>query len=247
MFRSTRPRIRTFIWVVTQRFTLPGRLLRGLLASRGATVAHLRGPQARRDLEIVRETRRLTELLVDDAAAFEILAYVRAARRLGGAMAELGVFAGGTARLICEAKGEAPLHLFDVFETLQMPAEPPPAASRAAEVRARFGAWHTPRAVVERLLEPYAGVRIHAGTFPDTARGLERERFAFVHLDADLESTTREALQFFYPRLLPGGVIIGDDYIQPDVRRAFDEFFAPLAAPVVALPWSQAVAIKVGG
>ena len=34
-------------------------------------------------------------------------------------MAEAGVLAGGSARLICEGKGEAALHLFDVFETLQ--------------------------------------------------------------------------------------------------------------------------------
>ena len=192
----------------------------------------------------MRETRGRTELLVEDAAAFEILAYVRATRALGGAMAELGVFAGGTARLICEAKGEAPLHLFDVFETLQPSAELAPGEARAAEIRARFGTWHAPRGVVERLLQPYAGVHIHAGTFPDTARGLEHERFAFVHLDADIESSTRDGLQFFYPRMLPGGVIIGDDYNLPTVRRAFDDFFAPLPGAVVALPWGQAVAIK---
>ena len=232
---------------MAEKFTLPGRLLRGLLAHRGATVAHLRGPQARRDLAIVRETRRLTKLLVDDAAAFELLAYARAARRLGGAMAELGVFAGGTARLICEAKGEAPLHLFDVFETLQTSRSAPAGEDRSAELRARFGAWHTPRAEVDRLLAPYAGVQIHAGTFPETTRGLEHERFAFVHLDADLESSTRAGLRFFYPRMLVGGVIIGDDYNHPEVRRAFDEFFAPLPGAVVALPWSQAVAIKVAG
>jgi len=85
---------------MSQRFSLPGRLLRALLFRRGATIVHLIAPDARRDLAIVRETRARTALLVEDAAAFEILAYVRAARRLGGAMAELGVFAGGTARLI---------------------------------------------------------------------------------------------------------------------------------------------------
>lgn len=208
-------------------------------------MVHLLSPEARRDLAIVRETRARTELLVEDAAAFEILAYVRAARRLGGAMAELGVFAGGTARLICEAKGDVPLHLFDVFETLQAPAEAGAGNDRAEAVRARFGAWHTPRAAVERLLAPYSGVQVHAGTFPDTARGLEQERFGFVHLDADIETSTRDGLQFFYPRLLPGGVIIGDDYDLPAVRRAFDDFFSPLPGLVIALPWGQAVAIKV--
>jgi hypothetical protein len=234
-----------------RRFTLAGRLLRAALAPRGATIVHLLEPAAREDLRIVRETRARTELLVEDAAAFEILAYVRAAHRLGGAMAELGVFAGGTARLICEAKGDAPLHLFDVFETLQGTAEPPvavavdPGDSVTADVRSLFGGWHTPRAAVERLLAPYPGVQIHPGVFPASARGLELERLCFVHIDADLESSTRAALAYFHPRLRPGGVIIGDDYGLPGVRRAFDDFYQRLPDIVVALPWGQAVAVKV--
>ncbi len=156
-----------------------------------------------------------------------------------------GVFAGGTARLICEAKGEAPLHLFDVFESLQttpLAGETP----RATELRQYFGRVHTPRADVERLLAPYPAVHLHVGTFPDSARGLEEERFSFVHLDLDLEASTRDGLMFFYPRLLPGGVIIGDDYADPPVRRAFDEYFAGRSDVVVALPWShgQAIVIK---
>ncbi len=228
-----------------QRFSLAGRLLRALLAPRGATIVHLLEPRARQDLAIVRDTRARTELLVEDAAAFEILAYVRGARRVGGAMAELGVFAGGTARLICEAKGDATLHLFDVFDTLQGTAEPPPNDQLAAELRGRFGTWHTPRAVVERLLAPYPSVEIHPGIFPASARSLEQERFCFVHLDADLESSTREALRFFHPRLRPGGVIIGDDYNLPGVRRAFEDHYANQPDTLVALPWGQVVAVKI--
>ncbi len=33
-----------------------------------------------------------------------------------GDIAEVGVFRGGTARVICEAMGERKLHLFDTFE-----------------------------------------------------------------------------------------------------------------------------------
>jgi hypothetical protein len=238
-------RIWILIAVVSQKYSLWGRLLRAVLFSRGATVVHLHAPGARGDLALVRDTRACTDLLVEDAAAFEILAYVRAARRLGGAMAELGVFGGGTARLICEAKGDVPLHLFDVFETLQEPTAVSDRGDRAGAVHAHFGTWHTPRATVERVLAPYPGVHIHAGTFPDTTSGLEQERFCFVHLDADMETSTGDALQFFFPRMVPGGVIIGDDYNMPAVRRAFDQFFESLPGAIIALPWGQVVAIKV--
>jgi O-methyltransferase len=225
-------------------YTLKGRILRALLARRGAAVVQMADAAGRRDLALLRETHALAPLLVQDASALQILACVRACARLGGAMAEAGVFAGASARLICEAKGDAVLHLFDVFETLQVPPEGSGDGGRAAELRRHFGTTHGTRAAVERLLAPYPGVRVHAGVFPDTARGLEAERFSLVHLDLDLEPSTRDALEFFHPRLLPGGIIIADDYNDPGVRGVFDGYFAGRADTIVALPWGQALVVK---
>jgi hypothetical protein len=161
-------------------------------------------------------------------------------------MAEAGVFAGGTARLICEAKGPAPLHLFDVFETLQTVSESAPISARAADLRRHFGKVASSQAEVARLLSPYPAVHFHAGIFPDSAHGLENERFSFVHLDLDLEPSTRDALEFFHPRLLPGGVIVGDDYHDPGVRLAFDSCLAGRPDTVIALPWGQVLVVKAG-
>jgi O-methyltransferase len=227
-----------------RQFTWRGRLLRALLARRGASVVHMIGPQARRDLAIVRETRKLAPLLVQDVAAYEILACVRAASRLDGTMAEAGVFAGGTARLICEAKGNRPLRLFDVLETLQGPPHASPETHRITQLRRRFGKWHAARADVERLLAAYPAVYIHSGVFPDTATELGHDRFSFVHIDLDMQQSTRDALEFFYPRLLIGGILIGDDYNDREVRRAFDDYFSGRDVTVIPLPWGQAIVVK---
>ncbi len=205
---------------------------------------HMIGPEARRDLAIVRETRKRAAMLVQDAAAYQIMACARAASRLNGTMAEVGVFAGGTARLICEVKGERSLHLFDVFETLQGRTDAARETRRADELRQRFGELHTVRAEVERLLASYPAVYFHGGVFPDSAQGLDAEIFSFVHLDVDLEPSTREALEFFHPRLLAGGILIGDDYNDGGVRRAFDDYFSGRPDTIVALPWGQAIVIK---
>jgi len=218
----------------------PGALLRGLLARRGSIEAPL-GPAWRDDLRTIRETRAATALLLSDAAAMQIIIGVRAARRLGGAMAEAGVLTGGSARLICAAKGEARLHLFDVFETQQGASD-----EAGAELRRHFGAIHGSRASVERLLAPYAGVTLHPGIFPASARGLEDERFAFVHLDMDLVSSTRAGLAFFLPRLLPGGILIGDDYADPGVRHCFAERCGPGPDTMIELPWGQVMVVKQG-
>ena len=227
-------------------YSWKGRLLRRLLARRGAAVVHMADAAGRRDLALIRDTHACAPLLVQDASALQILACVRACRGRGGAMAEAGVFAGASARLICEAKGDAPLHLFDVFETLQAPAGASAEPERAAELRRHFGRTHGTRAEAERLLAPYPNVHVHAGVFPDTARGMESERFSFVHLDLDLEPSTRDALEFFHPRLLPGGIIVGDDCNDRGVRRAFDAYFAGRADTVIALPWGQGVVVKNG-
>jgi O-methyltransferase len=168
---------------------------------------------------------------------------VRACAERQGAMAEAGVFAGGTARLICSAKGDASLHLFDVFEALQSTSSLQPSTPSIDELRRHFGAFHGTRAEVERLLVSYAGVHLHQGIFPDTTAGLEDLRFSFVHLDLDLEPSTRAALEFFHPRLVPGGVLLGDDHQTPPVRRAFEAYFHGRSDARIELPWGQVMVI----
>lgn len=214
-----------------------GGFARRLLARRGAVLAHLPA-EARGDLACVHETRRRTALLMTDAAALHLIACARAAAGLGGAMAEAGVLMGGSARLIATVKGAAPLHLFDLFETLQAPSAP------ATPLGEHFGAVHGTLAGVKDLLSPFADIAVHPGIFPASAAGLEDLRFAFVHLDLDLPESTGAALEFFHPRLIPGGILVGDDYADPGVRGAFDAFFAGRAETLIALPWNQGMVVK---
>lgn len=194
--------------------------------------------QARDDLTLVHETRDRTALLMTDAAALHLVACARAASRLDGTMAEAGVLMGGSARLIATVKGAAPLHLFDVFETLQG------SDVSGTALGAHFGAVHGTLAAVESLLSPFADIAFHPGIFPHSAVGLEDLRFSFVHLDLDLPEGTRAALEFFHPRLVPGGILLGDDYADPGVRETFEDFFAARPETLIALPWSQGMVVK---
>jgi hypothetical protein len=226
----------------------PGALLRGLLAARGSIQTPL-AAEWRPALEAIVQTRRRTALLMNDAAALQIQICVAAARRLPGVMAEAGVLTGGSARLICEAKGRTPLHLFDVFETLQddhsADADTEPNPDLEA-VHAHFGAVHGQRLEVERLLASYPGVLLHPGLFPRSALGLEALTFSFVHLDLDLPTGTRAGLEFFHPRLSPGGMLLGDDHDDPGVRQVFADYFAARPDTVIDLPWGQVLVVKQG-
>lgn len=52
------------------------------------------------------------------------------------------------------------------------------------------------------------------------------ERIALLRLDTDWYASTRTCLEVLYPRLVPGGICILDDYGHWDgARRAVDEYF----------------------
>lgn len=170
--------------------------------------------------------------------AYAIRSAVLATARVPGALAELGVFRGTTARVICEAKGDRTLHLFDTFAGLPEPEAIDQAFSR--------GEYACSLDAVKGYLADCKQVCFHEGLFPATAAPLSDERFSFVHLDADLYQSTLDGLGFFYPRLNPGGMIISHDYVEfPPVRHAFDDYFAGIAQPVLELTGNQCLVVKV--
>lgn len=223
------------------RQSLAGRLVRKILGWRGSIVAPLsKGWQ--REREIIADTRARTQMLLTDPAALHILVCARAARALPGAFAEAGVYKGGSARLICEEKADAALHLFDVFETLQSGA-----VAGAEAVREHFKSIHGQESAVRKLLHSYPNVHFHPGFFPETTRGLEELRFSFVHVDLDLPEAMEAAFEFFHPRLVPGGILIADDYCDLAVKTRLDKWLGGRPDTIIEMPWSQLMLVRQPG
>lgn len=170
--------------------------------------------------------------------AYVIRAAVLATAKVEGDLAEVGVFRGGTARVIGEAKGSRRLHLFDTFEGLPAPG--------AIDTAFQQGQYAGSLEAVRAFLAGCEGVEFYQGLFPATGEAVKERRFSFVHLDVDLYESTRASLEFFYPRLSTGGVIVSHDYVEfAGVRRAFDEFFAGKPEPVLELSGNQCMVVKV--
>jgi hypothetical protein len=55
-------------------------------------------------------------------------------------------------------------------------------------------------------------VRLVKGIFPDSAESLTIEKVAFAHLDLDYEAGTTQSLDFLHSRLVPGAIVVLDDY-----------------------------------
>ena len=78
------------------------------------------------------------------------------------------------------------------------------------------------------------------GYFPETASRLPDDRtYCLVNIDTDLYAPIKSGLEYFYPRMEPGGFIFVHDYgslAWVGVEKAVDEFFADKPECVVSIP-----------
>jgi hypothetical protein len=176
--------------------------------------------------------------LLQPIEAAQLVLALEAVRKVPGDMAEVGAFEGVSAKLLAINDRRRTLHLFDTFEGL-----PPPSGTDSKGFYT--GQYRASEGEVRTYLRDF-DVRIYKGLFPSTAGPITGKTFAFVHLDVDLYESTKACLEFFYPRMAVGGIILAHDYAarEEGVHRAFEEFFAEKPEPVIELGGNQGMVVK---
>jgi O-methyltransferase len=188
----------------------------------------------------LKKIRSETDILLEDIEAYHIYMAVKRTHKVPGDIAEVGVYRGGSAKIICTAKGDRHLHLFDTFEGL-------PQVDEVDAVWPFYeGKFAASFEAVRKYLDDECNVFFYKGIFPDTSGPVQDRTFSLVNLDVDTYESTKQCLIFFYSRMNPGGIIISHDYITaPGVRKAFDEFFEEKREPVIETAGSQCLVVKV--
>jgi O-methyltransferase len=180
-----------------------------------------------------------------------------------GDFVECGVWRGGSMQamawtLLAEGAKDRDLHLFDTFEGMPPPGEhdrrtkDSMAADHLLEqhdlshpVWAYAGLEDVRQGMAET---GYPEERIHfvPGMVEDTIPNQAPDRIAVLRLDTDWYASTRHELEHLYPRLVPGGVLLLDDYGYWDgARRATEEFLATIDDKLLLLPMAEGrIAIK---
>lgn len=142
-------------------------------------------------------------------------------------IAEVGVYKGGGSYFMAstlQALGgdSVTLHCFDTFEGHAS------RDVREQDPHQRVSSFSdTSFESVSEYLSKFNNIKIYKGRIQETSPQVEKKNFCFVHLDMDLYDPTVFSLQFFERRLLPGGIIVVDDYgflTCPGVKQAVDEF-----------------------
>lgn len=102
-------------------------------------------------------------------------------------------------------------------------------------------------AQVVKRFEGYPNVKILKGMLPDILADGSPEKIAYLHIDLNQATAEIACLDALFDRVVPGGVIILDDYemfYYHKQKAAEDDWFGARGYRVFPLPTSQGIVIK---
>ena len=140
-----------------------------------------------------------------------------------GDMAELGVYKGNSAAALAHfaRQNNRRLFLFDTFAGFDR--RDLVGTDRQKDIEFADTSLDQVRTLVGEDAATFV-----QGRFPESIpSNLFEARFSVVHIDCDLYEPAKAGLEFFYPRLSPGGLLIIHDYgnpYWPGIKSAVDEF-----------------------
>lgn len=182
---------------------------------------------------------KIPETLLDMGRISVIMQLLVQTRHLEGDIAEVGVYKGGVAYYLNKLSHGKKVLLFDTFEGIPMSGE---------HDRHVIGDFNDTS--LEEVSEYFIGcdnVQLVKGVFPESASGVinENDKFAIVHLDADQYESTLNCLNYFYPKMVVGGIMICDDYkFLKGVDKAIEEFLADKPEKEIHSSNMQCIIIK---
>jgi O-methyltransferase len=152
-----------------------------------------------------------------------LLRHAKSVADLPGAVAECGVFEGGSLLALAKTLPHKTIYGFDTFKGLPanhwLDGEPLPGGMACSLEQ------------VQRNVRRAANIKLVPGILPESVLPYTDERWALVYLDLDYYASTRDCIAFFRQRMTLGGLIVFDDYDwkqTPGVRAAIEEAELPI-------------------
>lgn len=191
-------------------------------------------------LTLYKDVKSVT--LLDKSRAYVVYQLCKQCQFLSGSMAELGVYRGGTLRLISKLNHKRKfIYGFDTFEGFPDFDSNINHTWSQGQLKASFETLQSEICDKEVVLIK--------GVFPASVHQIPKNsRFCFVHLDTDLYEGTLEGCKYFFSRLVTGGILLIDDYglvSCKGVKQAVDIFFADKKEKPVYLPTGQCFIMKI--
>ena len=184
---------------------------------------------------------------------------------ISGAIVECGVWRGGSMLAVVEmllrlGSTDRHLYLFDTYTGMPAPGDRDVHIWNGQDARTlidrkigRARIWESAsladvRSAFERLAYPADRLHFVPGQVEDTIPHQAPERIALLRLDTDWHVSTQHEFRHLYHRLVPGGILIVDDYGSwQGSKEATDEFLDETGEPLMLIRVGRGrVAIKPG-
>lgn len=173
------------------------------------------------------------------------------AARLPGDFVECGVNTGIFSLAICDFTdfgklGDKTLYLFDTYEGI--PREQITEAEKRHK-REEFNAlaYEDCFEQAKRNFAHVPNARLVKGRVPESLEAVPIGAVAYLSIDMNIVEPEIAALEFFWDRLVPGAMVVLDDYGWGDhieQKRAIDVFAASRGTSVLNLPTGQGLIVK---
>jgi O-methyltransferase len=169
------------------------------------------------------------------------------ASRLEGDFVECGVNRGGFSRTVMEYVHFRSLpkkfYLLDTFSGLVKGC-----ISEAERKRGiKPGGYEECHDFVQNVFSEFENVEIIRGEVPGTLPLVKAQQVSYLSLDMNCAAPEIAAAEFFWDKLVSGGVMLLDDYgwaMHVNQKLAHDEFASRKGVPILSLPTGQGMVIK---
>ncbi len=171
------------------------------------------------------------------------------ASKLPGDFVECGVNTGIYSLAICQyldfnALGKRFL-LFDTFAGIPEAQRLPTESLELIRHQNQF--YSECYEIACRNFAAYPSAVLVRGMVPDTLRSVDIRDVAYLSIDMNLTYPELEALKYFWPKLVTGGLVVLDDFAwhgHDEQRKALSDFAASVGYPILTLPTGQGLLIK---
>jgi hypothetical protein len=157
-----------------------------------------------------------------------------------------GIFARAITAFVAFETLPKTFYLLDTFEGI--PEEQYTNDGRVAILEARQHEYYSDvYDDVAAYFSKYDNVKLIRGTIPASLSECPAERVAYLSIDLNTAAPEIAAAEFFWDKIVPGGIVVLDDYgfpLHDPQRLAFDDFAQRKGTRVLALPTGQGMMIK---
>jgi len=179
--------------------------------------------------------------------AHVVLWFAKQAFQLDGDFVECGVNKGGLSRAIVEYvdfnKSGKKFFLFDTFDgfdsSLLLDSE--------KDKYLKVAHYEKTYEHVKQVFQDFPLVKIIKGPVPHTLKDVEIDKVAYLSIDMNCVLPEQAALDFFWPKLVKGGVIVLDDFAYEGFEEqniAHSKWAKEKGIEILYLPTGQGIIIK---